>query len=286
MRVLSGSPDEVPVSRGGGADRPTRARCAGCARSSRAAGFRAPRGALPGARGHPQRGRLRRRRPRGRVIAVAGALGTVTELPSPARRVVSLVPSVTEAVAMLGGLARLVGRTDYCVAPPAVAALPSVGGTKDGASVDARRGPRPRPRPRQPGGEHRGPLPGARRARRGRPPELPEDGGRRGDAGARPRGARGRRRRGGGGHRGDGARGGGGRARARAAGAGAGVLPDLDGPADDRPRGDLHLRRARPRRGRQRLRRPDAALPSPPTSAALRPGAPSAWGSATCATPG
>jgi len=70
------------------------------------------------------------------VITVVGALGTVTELPSPARRVVSLVPSVTEAVVMLGGGAWLVGRTDYCVEPPAVTSLPSVGGTKD-ASLDA-----------------------------------------------------------------------------------------------------------------------------------------------------
>jgi ABC-type Fe3+-hydroxamate transport system substrate-binding protein len=65
------------------------------------------------------------------VIEVPGALGTVTRLPSPARRVVSLVPSVTEAVAMLGGMRSLVGRTDYCTEPAAVASVPSVGGTKD-----------------------------------------------------------------------------------------------------------------------------------------------------------
>jgi ABC-type Fe3+-hydroxamate transport system substrate-binding protein len=70
------------------------------------------------------------------MITVPGALGTVTVLPSPARRVVSLVPSVTEAVALLGGLTQLVGRTDYCFEPPAVRELPSVGGTKD-ASLDA-----------------------------------------------------------------------------------------------------------------------------------------------------
>lgn len=70
------------------------------------------------------------------MITVVGALGTVTALPSPARRVVSLVPSVTEAVVMLGGGAWLVGRTDYCVEPPEVTALPSVGGTKD-ARLDA-----------------------------------------------------------------------------------------------------------------------------------------------------
>lgn len=53
------------------------------------------------------------------------------------RRVVSLVPSVTESLFLLGLGDRVVGRTDYCVEPmPAVAAVPSVGGTKD-ADVDA-----------------------------------------------------------------------------------------------------------------------------------------------------
>lgn len=48
----------------------------------------------------------------------------------PATRVVSLVPSETESVIALAGLSRLVGRTDYCVEPPEVASIPSVGGTK------------------------------------------------------------------------------------------------------------------------------------------------------------
>lgn len=53
------------------------------------------------------------------------------------RRVVSLVPSVTESLFLLGLGDRVVGRTDYCVEPmPAVGAVPSVGGTKD-ADVDA-----------------------------------------------------------------------------------------------------------------------------------------------------
>ena len=47
-----------------------------------------------------------------------------------ATRVVSLVPSETESVAALAGLGRLVGRTDYCVEPAGVDAIPSVGGTK------------------------------------------------------------------------------------------------------------------------------------------------------------
>ena len=52
-------------------------------------------------------------------------------MPRPARRVVSLVPSETHSVAVLAGTERLVGRTDYCVEPPSIQGLPSVGGTKD-----------------------------------------------------------------------------------------------------------------------------------------------------------
>lgn len=69
------------------------------------------------------------------MIAVKGALGTLCELPGPARRVVSLVPSETEALYLLGAGGRVVGRTDYCVAPEEALALPTVGGTKD-ASVE------------------------------------------------------------------------------------------------------------------------------------------------------
>lgn len=48
------------------------------------------------------------------------------------KRVVSLVPSDTYSVAMLGCGASLVGRTDYCELPSdLVARLPSVGGTKN-----------------------------------------------------------------------------------------------------------------------------------------------------------
>lgn len=53
------------------------------------------------------------------------------------RRVVSLVPSVTESLFLLGAGDRVVGRTDYCVEPAdGLAGVPSVGGTKN-ASVDA-----------------------------------------------------------------------------------------------------------------------------------------------------
>jgi ABC-type Fe3+-hydroxamate transport system substrate-binding protein len=48
------------------------------------------------------------------------------------RRIVSLVPSVTEALFALGLGERVVGVTDWCVHPAAaVAGLPRVGGTKD-----------------------------------------------------------------------------------------------------------------------------------------------------------
>lgn len=51
---------------------------------------------------------------------------------SPARRIVCLVPSLTEALFSLGLEERLVGVTDWCVHPAeGVARLPRVGGTKD-----------------------------------------------------------------------------------------------------------------------------------------------------------
>ena len=56
----------------------------------------------------------------------------IVEVPRPASRVVSLVPSDTLNVAALGRAASLVGRTDYCELPAdVVAAVPSVGGTKN-----------------------------------------------------------------------------------------------------------------------------------------------------------
>jgi ABC-type hemin transport system substrate-binding protein len=58
----------------------------------------------------------------------------VTPAPDPrgARRIVSLVPSLTEALFALGLGDRVVGVTDWCVHPEhAVARLPKVGGTKN-----------------------------------------------------------------------------------------------------------------------------------------------------------
>src|SRR4029453_6350920 len=49
-----------------------------------------------------------------------------------ARRIVSLVPSLTESLFALGLGDRVIGVTDWCVHPAdAVAKLPKVGGTKD-----------------------------------------------------------------------------------------------------------------------------------------------------------
>jgi ABC-type Fe3+-hydroxamate transport system substrate-binding protein len=54
------------------------------------------------------------------------------ELPRPPQRIVSLVPSLSEALFDLGLGARVVGVTDWCVHPAeGVAGLPKVGGTKD-----------------------------------------------------------------------------------------------------------------------------------------------------------
>lgn len=51
---------------------------------------------------------------------------------TPARRIVSLVPSLTEALFALGFGERVVGVTDWCVHPAgAVAGLPKLGGTKN-----------------------------------------------------------------------------------------------------------------------------------------------------------
>lgn len=50
---------------------------------------------------------------------------------TPAKRVVSLVPSETESVVALAGLERLVGRTEWCEEPAGtIEAVPTVGGTK------------------------------------------------------------------------------------------------------------------------------------------------------------
>lgn len=63
-----------------------------------------------------------------RALTVVDMLGRTVTLPTPPRRIVSLVPSVTELIYALGGEDRLVGRTDFCDHPPAAQIKPSVGG--------------------------------------------------------------------------------------------------------------------------------------------------------------
>lgn len=58
-------------------------------------------------------------------------LGRTVELPHAPRRIVSLVPSMTEALFALGLRDEVVGITNYCIAPSElVANVPKVGGTK------------------------------------------------------------------------------------------------------------------------------------------------------------
>ncbi len=57
-------------------------------------------------------------------------LGRTLVFLHPPQRIVSLVPSDTYSVVALGAGGRLVGRTTYCETPE-VAAVPTVGGTKD-----------------------------------------------------------------------------------------------------------------------------------------------------------
>jgi ABC-type Fe3+-hydroxamate transport system substrate-binding protein len=60
------------------------------------------------------------------------ATGTRVQIAAPPRRIVSLVPSLTETLFALGLGERVVGVTRYCVEPAAqVAALPKLGGTKN-----------------------------------------------------------------------------------------------------------------------------------------------------------
>jgi ABC-type Fe3+-hydroxamate transport system substrate-binding protein len=59
-------------------------------------------------------------------------LQRIISLPRLPRRIVSLVPSLTETIFALGADERLVGVTDYCTHPPdGVARVTKVGGTKD-----------------------------------------------------------------------------------------------------------------------------------------------------------
>lgn len=64
------------------------------------------------------------------AVVVQDDAGWTVRLAMPARRIVSLVPSVTEAIVAMDASGRLVGRTRYDTAPE-VRELPSVGGGLD-----------------------------------------------------------------------------------------------------------------------------------------------------------
>ncbi len=71
---------------------------------------------------------------RGLSLVLALLLGLARATPAaPPRRVVSLVPSLTETAAALGASAQLVGRSRYCLHPAALRRLPDVGGYLDPA---------------------------------------------------------------------------------------------------------------------------------------------------------
>ncbi|MGC4080388.1 MAG: helical backbone metal receptor [Rubrivivax sp.] len=69
-------------------------------------------------------------------IVVHDARGNELKLEASPKRVVSLLPSLTETVWVLGGGERLIGVDRYSNWPPALAALPRVGGMED-AVVEA-----------------------------------------------------------------------------------------------------------------------------------------------------
>lgn len=62
--------------------------------------------------------------------ALRDALGREVPLVPEPRRIVSLVPSVTECLFDVGAGHRVVGRTDFCISPAAARALPGIGGPK------------------------------------------------------------------------------------------------------------------------------------------------------------
>lgn len=67
-------------------------------------------------------------------MQIVDALGRTHAFRQPPRRIVSLVPSLTETLFALGVGASVVGVTEYCVHPAdAVASVPRVGGTKNPA---------------------------------------------------------------------------------------------------------------------------------------------------------
>ena len=64
-------------------------------------------------------------------LALKDDRGVTVRLASPPRRIVSLAPSLTEIVFLLGRDGSLVGVTRFCNVPPAASLLPKVGGVSD-----------------------------------------------------------------------------------------------------------------------------------------------------------
>jgi iron complex transport system substrate-binding protein len=64
----------------------------------------------------------------GRAFTIVDPTGRTIALPAAPRRIVSLVPSVTEILFALGAEERLVGVTDFCDFPPEARRKPRVGG--------------------------------------------------------------------------------------------------------------------------------------------------------------
>lgn len=60
-------------------------------------------------------------------IAIRDAQNEEVRLPAPARRVISLAPSMTEIIYGIGGESALIGRTAYCDFPPEATKLPVMG---------------------------------------------------------------------------------------------------------------------------------------------------------------
>ncbi len=65
------------------------------------------------------------------ALPVTDERGAVVDLPAPPQRIVTLLPSLTEAVCEMGACRRLVGVDRYSNSPAAVRALPQVGGGLD-----------------------------------------------------------------------------------------------------------------------------------------------------------
>jgi ABC-type Fe3+-hydroxamate transport system substrate-binding protein len=67
-----------------------------------------------------------------KTITIRDDDGVIHRLEAPPRRIVSLVPSLTESVVALGGAGRLVGVTQWCIHPEEVVkSIPKVRGTKN-----------------------------------------------------------------------------------------------------------------------------------------------------------